>query len=64
MFVALHELAHIGTKEIGHTTTYWENFKWILQQAALIKIYIPIDYKNNPKNYCGMEITDNPYFNN
>ena len=64
MFVALHELAHIGTEEVGHTDQYWSNFKWILKQAVVIHIYKPIDYKKTPQNYCGMDITDNPYYNN
>jgi len=62
IFVALHELAHIATKSIGHTTEFWENFKFILENAVEIKIYKPIDYKNKPKGYCGMTITDNPFY--
>ena len=27
-----------------------------------IGIYNPIDYKNNPKKYCGMKLHDNPYY--
>lgn len=61
-FVALHELSHIATKSIGHTTEFWENFKFILENAVELGIYKPIDYKNNPKGYCGMKITDNPYY--
>ena len=61
-FVALHELAHIATKSIGHTTEFWENFKFILENAVEIGIYKPVDYKNKPKGYCGMNITDNPYY--
>lgn len=61
-FVALHELSHIATKSIGHTTEFWENFKFILENAVEIKIYKPIDYKNKPKGYCGMTITDNPFY--
>ena len=61
-FVALHELSHIATKSVGHTTEFWENFKFILENAVDIGIYKPIDYKNNPKGYCGMNITDNPYY--
>lgn len=61
-FVALHELAHIASKSVGHTQEFWDNFKFILQQAEKINIYTPVDYKNSPQQYCGMEITDNPYF--
>jgi hypothetical protein len=62
MFVALHELTHIGTEEIGHTQQYWENFKFVLEYAVKERFYIPIDYKKNPEPYCGMTISDNPYY--
>ena len=62
MFVAIHELAHVASESIGHTDEFWRNFKFLLQEAEEINIYTPVDYKKNPKNYCGMEITDNPYF--
>ena len=29
-YVGFHELAHLATDEIGHTDTYWDNFKWFL----------------------------------
>ncbi len=61
-FVALHELAHIGTLEVGHTPTYWQNFKFILENAVEADIYVPVDYKKKPVGYCGMTITDNPYY--
>ena len=61
-FVALHELSHIATKSVGHTDEFWNNFKFILQEAKEIKIYKPVDYSKKPKKYCGMTITDNPLF--
>lgn len=61
-FVALHELAHVCTKSIGHTKEFWDNFKFLLIEAEKINIYEPIDYKNSPERYCGMTITDNPYY--
>jgi len=61
-FVALHELSHIMTESIGHKQEFWQNFKYLLQNAKEAGIYNPVDYKNNPKRYCGMEINDNPYF--
>ena len=63
MFVALHELSHIGTDEVGHTEKYWNNFKYILEQAVAAGIYKPVDYSKSPEGYCGMTITDNPYYN-
>ena len=62
MFVALHELSHIATKSVGHTTEFWQNFKFLIENAKNINIYKPIDYKKSPKEYCGMTISDSPYY--
>lgn len=61
-FVAIHELAHVGTKSIGHKDEFWDNFKFLLQEAKKIGIYNPEDYKKKPREYCGMKLTDNPYY--
>ena len=61
-YVALHELSHIATKSIGHTDEFWQNFKFLIIEAKKINIYDPVDYKNEPARYCGMNITDNPYY--
>lgn len=62
MFVALHELTHVLTTSIGHKEEFWANFKYVLENAKKAGIYQPIDYKKEPKQYCGMRITDNPFF--
>jgi len=61
-FVAIHELAHIMTTSEGHKQEFWQNFKILLEQAKAAGIYEPIDYKKKPEPYCGMDITDNPYY--
>ncbi len=61
-FVALHELSHIMTTSIGHTDEFWSNFKFMLECAKKAGEYKPIDYKKKPQTYCGMKITDNPYY--
>ena len=61
-FVAIHELGHVMTESIGHKTEFWANFKFLLKNAINMGIYDPIDYKKKPKRYCGMTISDNPYF--
>lgn len=61
-FVAIHELSHIASKSIGHNEEFWNNFKFLLEEAEIIGVYEPEDYKEDPKNYCGMKITDNPYY--
>ena len=62
MFVAIHELSHVATKSIGHKDEFWDNFKFLLQEAKDANVHNPEDYKQNPKEYCGMNIKDNPYF--
>jgi hypothetical protein len=62
MYVALHEVSHIATKSVGHTDEFWSNFKFMITEAKAINIYNPIDYKKDPARYCGMNITDNPYY--
>jgi hypothetical protein len=61
-FVAIHELSHIMTKSEGHKQIFWQNFKFLLVAAKEANIYNPVDYKKKPQPYCGMDITDNPYF--
>jgi hypothetical protein len=61
-FVAFHELSHIMTKSIGHKQDFWNNFKFLLENAKSAGIYQPVDYKKNPEAYCGMDLTDNPYY--
>ena len=61
-FVALHEISHIATKSVGHTSEFWNNFKFILKEASSIGIYKPVNYKKKPTKYCSMKITDNPYY--
>jgi predicted metal-dependent hydrolase len=61
-FVAIHELSHVMTKSIGHKSDFWENFKFLLEQAKEANIHNPVDYKAAPREYCGMKIHDNPYY--
>jgi len=60
MFVAIHELAHICTKSVGHTEEFWANMKWLLQESIQIGIYKEQDFKIKPQPYCGIQITDSP----
>ena len=60
-FVSIHEMAHVMTDEIGHTTKFWDNMKFLLENANKIDIYKPEDYSKNPQKYCGIEIDSTPY---
>lgn len=61
-FVAFHELAHIMTVQENHPQIFWQNFKFLLENAKEAGIHFPRDYKNSPQEYCGMTIRDNPFF--
>lgn len=62
MFVTIHELSHIMTKSIGHKSDFWQNFKFLLENAKAAGLHDPEDYKKKPRDYCGMKIHDNPYY--
>jgi hypothetical protein len=61
LFVAIHEMAHIMTKRIGHIKEFWNNFRFLLRVAVKNDIYQYQDFRKNKVKYCGMEITDTPY---
>lgn len=61
-FVAIHEMAHVATKSIGHKEEFWDNFKFLLENAKECNVHQPRDYKKDPVEYCGMDIHDNPYY--
>lgn len=62
-FVALHELAHIMTKSVGHTEEFWKNFKFLLKNAVNLGIYDHVDYSTDPQPYCGITVSDTPLTN-
>tara|TARA_B110000503_G_C6896923_1_gene309113 strand:+ start:341 stop:460 length:120 start_codon:yes stop_codon:yes gene_type:complete len=33
-----------------------------VEQAKEAGIHNPVDYKKEPREYCGMKINDNPYY--
>jgi predicted metal-dependent hydrolase len=56
MYVATHELGHLMTEEVGHTDTFWSNFKMLLEEAININVYTHVDYSKSPTTYCGINI--------
>ena len=58
LYVVIHELGHVGCPEFGHTPLFKKIFKFLLEQSVQINIYKPINYINNPQNYCGMTINE------
>jgi len=62
MFVVLHELTHMANKYWQHNIDFWQLFKFFLNNSVEAGIYDPVDYGKYPLNYCGLDITYNPYF--
>jgi predicted metal-dependent hydrolase len=62
-FVSIHELAHIMTKSVGHTPEFWDNFKRLLKESIEHNLYTKEDYSKNPKEYCGIKVSDSPLEN-
>ena len=62
MFVIIHELAHIASESVGHNSEFYDNFKFLLKEAVEIGVYHPVNFHNNPVKYCGIDVTNNPYY--
>jgi hypothetical protein len=62
LFVIIHEMSHIMSVSEGHNAEFIENFKFLLKEASNMKYYIPVNYKQNPIEYCGLKVTNNPYY--
>jgi hypothetical protein len=58
MYVVIHELAHVACPEYGHTPLFKKIFIFLLKESRKINIYIPIDYRKKPQEYCGMTINE------
>ena len=61
-FVVLHEMSHMGDDGYGHTEGFWTIFKFLLQEANNAGLYTPINFANNPANYCGIDIQYSPFY--
>jgi hypothetical protein len=59
LYVAVHEIAHIGCPEIGHTKLFFELNRYLLETSKDEGMYNFIDYNNEPEEYCGIEINTN-----
>ncbi len=57
VFVALHELAHIGSGTVGHTAEFWFTFKLLLQIAEREGVYT---HHDPTRTVCGEPIGDVP----
>ena len=59
VYVAVHEMAHAGCKEIGHTPLFNKIFRFYLEKAIELGFYCYENYSINPVNYCGMDLYTN-----
>jgi hypothetical protein len=64
LYVAIHEIGHIGCPEIGHTDLFNEINKFLLIEAVNKGIYKYIDYINYPREYCGIDLKNTILDNN
>ena len=60
VFVAIHELAHIGTESIGHTDDFWHNMRYLLEEGINVGVYTKQDFSKKPVKYCGINVTSSP----
>ena len=59
MYVAVHEIAHIGCPEIGHTPLFKKINKFLLERAVNKGLYTFENYRKTQKEYCGITLTSN-----
>ena len=62
LFVLIHEIAHVMSVTEGHNAEFMKNFKFLLKEAAKQGFYSPVDYSSNNITYCGVKVTNNPYY--
>lgn len=58
MYVVIHEMAHVGCPEYGHTPLFKKIFAFLCHRAIEIGLYEKIDFNREPMEYCGMNVTD------
>lgn len=58
MYVVLHEMAHVGCPEVGHTILFKKIFAFFVTTAIKLGLYTRIPFETQEREYCGMSITD------
>jgi len=58
MYVALHEVSHVGCPETDHTPLFKKIFAFFCQIAVNIGLYQKIPFREQPVEYCGLMISD------
>jgi hypothetical protein len=58
LYVAIHEIAHIGCPEIGHTNLFFKINLYLLKKAVEFNLYKKENYNTNPREYCGINLNN------
>ena len=58
LYVAIHEIAHIGCPEIGHTDLFFKINLYLLKKAVEFNFYKYDNYNNKPREYCGINLNN------
>ena len=56
LYVAIHEIAHVGCPELDHTPLFNKINKTLLEYAVKANVYEYKNYDMSPEEYCGIEI--------
>jgi hypothetical protein len=59
MYVAIHEIAHVGCPEIGHTPLFKKINLELLKYGIECDVYRYKDYNSMPEQYCGIQLANN-----
>lgn len=57
LYVAIHEIAHIGCPEIGHTNLFKKINLYLLSKSVCYGLYKYVNYFYLHEDYCGMTLT-------
>ena len=57
LYVAIHEIGHIGCPEVGHTDLFFKINEFLIKKAIEYGIYRYVNYSLNHREFCGMELT-------
>ena len=62
LFIVCNLEENYGMTVYDSKEEFVENFKWLLQNANKLGYYEPVNYQKSPITYCGVKVTNNPYY--
>lgn len=60
MFVLIHELAHVATRDYGHSPEFWANMRFLLELAEQLGVYRYENYDRSTTTFCGHPLGASP----